>query len=392
MLILFAALLCASCDSGSSSNNSGSTQSGSGASSATGRFAPLCEYEGTITQIVVHQPESLVGQSWRATHDMLKALPDATFTFVCDSDKAVEELTGRLRQWKFTDRRNIRMLPVEGPLLLWARDRYIATRAAATDTLNSWITPEPPATFDASRRDNERRIPDRFNEIVPTCHRVDSQLVLEGGNVVASATNVYIGANVLRDNAAEGDATRVRELLADLFRGRLILVGDEAGAAPSDHVDMYLTAIDDNKVLLGSPALARRIIASADEASKQALYERLYITPNMPPPVGPDFTPARIKLLDDIAAKLTADGVEVIRIPYADSRGGDFIVTYNNCLQETRDGERVVIMPTYDIPALDAAARKVYESLGMRVREVNVSTISHLVGAVRCMGNVVERK
>ncbi|MCA9256899.1 MAG: hypothetical protein KDA33_14725, partial [Phycisphaerales bacterium] len=82
----------------------------------------------------------------------------------------------------------------------------------------------------------------------------------------------------------------------------------------------------------------------------------------------------------------------VIRIPYADSRGGDFIVTYNNCLQETRDGERVVIMPTYDIPALDAAARKVYESLGMRVREVNVSTISHLVGAVRCMGNVVERK
>lgn len=388
-------LSCAiSCDSGSSKNN-GANATGSNAQPSNayrGRYAPLSEYAGTIDHVVVHQAEALVGQAWQATHDLLKALPNTTFTLICNSPKAVEEVTGRLRQWKFTDRRNIRLMPVDGPLLMWARDRYIAMRRSASDSVPVWLTPEPPPTFDAARRGNERGIPDAFNEIEPTCRRVDVSLVLEGGNFVASNTNVYIGANVFRENASAGDTARVRSLLEDLFAGRLIIVGDDGGNVPCDHVDMYLTAIDDNKVLVGSPALARKVIAAADEASKQALYERLYITPNMPPPVGPDFTAARIKLFDDIAARLVSEGVEVIRIPYADSRGGDFIVTYNNVLQEKRDGERIVIMPVYGIPALDAAARGVYESLGMTVREVNVSTISHLVGAVRCLGNVVGRK
>ncbi|MCB9851557.1 MAG: hypothetical protein H6819_00565 [Phycisphaerales bacterium] len=393
ILILLSLCCAVSCDSGSSKNQGASATGGSAQSSnsSRGRYAPLSEYAGTIDHIVVHQPEALVGQAWQATHDLLKALPNSTFTLVCNSPKAVEEVTGRLRQWKFTNRGNIRLMPVDGPLLMWARDRYIATRRSASEALPVWLTPEPPPTFDAARRGNERGIPDAFNEIEPTCKRVDSSLVLEGGNVVASQTIIYIGANVFRENASAGDTMRVRSLLEDLFAGKLIVVGDDGGNVPCDHVDMYLTAIDDNKVLLGSPALARKVIAAADEASKQALYERLYITPNMPPPVGPDFTPQRIKLLDDIAARLTSEGVEVIRIPYADSRGGDFIVTYNNVLQESRDGERIVIMPVYGIPALDAAARGVYESLGMTVREVNVSTISHLVGAVRCMANVVGR-
>lgn len=390
-LSLACAASCNSDNASSTSKPSNNTDNASGESSS-GRFAPLPEYAGTIDHVVVHQPEKLVGQGWRATHDLLKALPDATFTFVCDSDKSVQEVTGRLRQWKFTDRGNVRLLPIDGPLSMWARDRYIAMRRVNSKSLPVWLTPQAPPTFDSKRREAESSIPDAFNAVEPTCTHVETPLVLEGGNLVASRTNVYIGANVFRENAALGGADRVRSLLRDLFAGKLVIVGDEAGNVPCDHVDMYLTAIDDNKVLVGSPALARQIIASAGDDSKKALYERLYITPNMPPPVGPDFTTARIKLLDDIAARLEAEGIDVGRIPYADSRGGDFIVTYNNVLQETRDGKRVVIMPIYNIPALDAAARKAYESLGMQVRAVDVSTISHLVGAVRCIGNVVARK
>lgn len=353
---------------------------------------PLCEYEGTIEHVVVHQPEHLVGQAWRATYDLLQSLPDTTFTLVCNSDKAVQEVSGRMRQWKFTDRGNVRLLPIDGPLSMWARDRYIVMRRDNPQSLPVWLTPQPPASFDSERRDAESSIPDAFNAIELTCTHVKTPLMLEGGNLVASRTSVYIGANVFRDNASLGDAEHVRALLRELFAGKIIIVGDEAGGVPCDHVDMYLTAIDDNKVLVGSPALAEQIIATAGDDSKKALYERLYITPNMPPPVGPDFTPARVKLLDDIAAGLKAEGVEVIRLPYADSRGGDFIVTYDNVLQETRDGRRIVIMPVYHIPALDAAARKTYESLGMQVREVDVSTICHLSGTVRCIGNVVARK
>lgn len=352
---------------------------------------PLAEYDGAIQQIVIHQPEKLVGQAWRATYDLLVAMPDTTFTLVCDSKAAVDETVGRLRQWKLAERANIRILPVDGPLLVWARDRYIAMRRMTGEELPVWLTPKPPASFDAERRTRELLIPVAFNEIVPTCTQVDTRLVLDGGNILASRDRVFIGGNVIEDNKELGNADWTRATLKEFFGPNVTIVAEPDGRVPVAHLDMYVTILDGNRALVADPRLAKQVIASADEASRKALYERLYITPNMPPPIGPDFTDARIARFDAIAKALTDAGVEVTRIPYADCRGGDFIVTYNNVLQETRDGKHIVYMPIYEIPALDAAARELYESLGMTVKEINVSTICHLLGAVRCLANVVER-
>src|SRR5690606_34357196 len=117
-----------------------------------GLHMPLSEYSGTIRHIVIHQPEGQIGAAWRAVHDLLKAMPEATFTLVCNSRAAIDETIGRLRQWELAQRANIRILPVEGPLLVWARDRYIAMRPTGGDALPVWLTPTPPASFDAERR------------------------------------------------------------------------------------------------------------------------------------------------------------------------------------------------------------------------------------------------
>jgi hypothetical protein len=389
-LMIVVPLLSTACDS-SKSSNSNSARATATSGKPSGERMPLAEYDGAIRHVVIHQPEKLVGQAWRATYDLLVAMPDTTITLVCDSKVAVDETVGRLRQWKLAERANIRILPVDGPLLVWARDRYIAMRRTGGEELPVWLTPKPPLSFDAERRTGELLIPVAFNEIVPMCTQVDTRLVLDGGNIVASRDRVFIGGNVIEDNKDLGNADWTQATLKEFFGTNVTIVAEPDGRVPVAHLDMYVTILDGNRALVGDPRLAKKLIASADEASRKALYERLYITPNMPPPIGPDFTDERIARFDAIAKALTDAGVEVTRIPYADSRGGDFIVTYNNVLQETRDGQRIVYMPIYEIPALDAAARDLYESLGMTVKEINVSTICHLLGAVRCLANVVER-
>jgi len=389
-ILIVVPLLTIACDSKKSSP-SASQRATATPGKPAGVHMPLPEAGGTIEHVVVHQPEHLVGKAWRAVHDLLVAMPDTTVTLVCNSKAAVDETIGRLRQWDLAERPNIRILPIDGPLLIWARDRYVAMRPTDDGNLPVWLTPAPPASFDAARRANEKLIPIAFNEIVPTCTHVDTRLVLDGGNVIADADRVFIGGNVYEDNKALGDADWIRATLKEFFGPNVAIIAEPDGRVPVQHLDMYVTILGENRALVADPRLAKRIMASADEASGKALYERLYITPNMPPPVGPDFTDERIARFDAIAKALADAGVDVTRIPYVDSRGGDFIVTYNNVLQETRGGKRIVYMPIYEIPALDRAARELYESLGMTVKEINVSTICHLLGAVRCMANVVER-
>ena len=121
----------------------------------------------------------------------------------------------------------------------------------------------------------------------------------------------------------------------------------------------------------------------AADASTEALKKRLF--------GEPDLSAGRAARFDQVAAQLAALGLAVTRVPYVDNRGGDFAVSYNNVLQEKRDGQHVVYMPIYQIPALDAAAAEMFESLGMVVRPIDVSPVCHLLGATRCLANVVER-
>jgi hypothetical protein len=67
-------------------------------------------------------------------------------------------------------------------------------------------------------------------------------------------------------------------------------------------------------------------------------------------------------------------------------------VTYTNALfDRTPAGKRIVYLPTYSLPALDAAARTFYENQGFEVHPIDVTPIYRLNGSLGCLVNVLAR-
>ena len=71
--------------------------------------------------------------------------------------------------------------------------------------------------------------------------------------------------------------------------------------------------------------------------------------------------------------------------------GAGSYVTYTNALFDRDAAGPVVYLPTYALPVLDAAATRLYQSLGYRVVPIDVSTIYQLNGSLGCLVNVMAR-
>lgn len=403
-LVLFFATMMPACDRPPADSGDTATRpaplarqldNGIGPDTPARALTPLSEYEGAIARVVVHVPEKHLHRIWIPLSDLIRATTSATqITMVCDTTAASETLQQLIKKEQFANADRLAVRNAERPLLLWSRDRYISCQDAAQtgDSLPVWLVPVALQTIDAERRATERLIPSILNQPDRICRIAESPLALEGGNVLGSSTFTLIGSNVLKENADGFTPDEVKAELARTFKGRVFLVQDNAGKLPINHVDMFISVVGDRQIVLASPRLAADVMATADAASRKALDDRLLITPNMAEPRGPDYTAARAAIFDAINQRIQNAGYHVTCIPYADSRNGDFVVTYNNVLQEMIDGRHVVYMPVYDIPALDDAATRVYQSLGMTVKPIRISPISHLLGAIRCMANVVERR
>ncbi len=350
-------------------------------------MTPLTEYDGRIGHLLIHSKDGLVAQASKPVFDLLGAIRDGTrVTFACDSEAAQRETLGRMKQYGYDRRLRIETRRVAGPISVWPRDRYVFgnVRNAGPGYPLCLIPSIAGLASEPSRLNERAGAGALLAGLIPELRIAPTDLVVEGGNLLASTEGVFIGANALPDNASSTGSGTPRELLQRTFAPPITLVGDDAGNVPFVHLDMYFTVFGARHVLVASPALGAEAMKGADVESRRELAARL---------MGreADTSPARQKRFDDIAARLAADGFTVTRLPYADCLNGDFMVTYNNVLQETVDGHRVVYVPTWRIPALDAAARRIYEQLGAKVHPVDVAPIAHLNGAVRCMANVIER-
>jgi N-dimethylarginine dimethylaminohydrolase len=345
-------------------------------------FVPLSEHAGAIGRIVLHAREATLAEAALAFYDLLGALrPETPVTFVCDSAASVNGVRGRLRQWKLDRRPGIEVYQFPGALSQWARDRYIAGNV---DGGAVWLVPRVPAGNREPARESERDVPEAFAGILPGLRVQACDVVLEGGNVISTGQSVLIGANVQAENSPAWGPEETRGRLESLFGLPVTLVQDDTGGVPVRHIDLFLTAVGEDQLLVGSPALAAEILEKSDARSRGAAVRRLGFAP-------PDTTAERAGRFDAVARRLSRAGFRIRRVPYLDNRGGDFAISYNNVLQEEREGGKVVYLPIYRVPALDAAAREVYQSMGFTVRTVDVTSVCHLLGAVRCLANVVER-
>lgn len=261
---------------------------------------------------------------------------------------------------------------------------------------------------------------------------VDSELDFEGGNIVADERRAYVGANTIRRNAlarSEPEPEIARRFEAAL--GRPVLVVGPL-PQPIGHLDMYLTPLGFDRVLLADPGAGaghvERVLASDPESIagfERAVRAWFFGDPEVDrlpgadgPILAPDLTGrtrdavrdsrALAPAFDALALALASTGLEVSRIPILLARAADLeaapperpyavaldypVVTYNNVLQETRDGRERVWLPQYGLAVLDDAAREAWRTLGYEVVPVpGYATSAMYGGALRCSAKVTQR-
>jgi hypothetical protein len=140
---------------------------------------------------------------------------------------------------------------------------------------------------------------------------------------------------------------------------------------------MYMVPLDDHTIAVGDLAAGRALLARDPAGAAFAL--------------DPD-EDAYARRFDHAAELLAARGFAVVRVPALVLPGGGSYVTYTNALFDRRaDGTRVVYLPTYALPTLDAAGRAFYEARGYEVHPIDVSAIYHLNGSLGCLVNVLAR-
>jgi hypothetical protein len=170
----------------------------------------------------------------------------------------------------------------------------------------------------------------------------------------------------------------LRSRLAAVLGRRIVLLR----GAPDHHTAMYMTPVGGGAVLVGDPALARRLLAAAGREREAAGWF----------PDGPDFSDAAIARFDAVAEQCRAAGYRVVRIPTVPGRDGRTFITYVNAIMDVRDGRRAVYMPAFTFAdVLNEEAARVWSELGYDVRRVRCDSCYRYFGTLHCLVNVLRR-
>lgn len=344
----------------------------------------LADNRGAISEVLFHFPASdNFGIRDVIADLLLKLSPQVKVVVACPNRSTVEIFERELGRKARLGGRSVRVFDVGMDISMWARDRCIA-RQHPDGSHASLLVPRPFPTFDVWRL-NEVYTPFALEAVGAFPDARATSLILEGGNIVSNARYAFVGANVIDENRDGQEnpenSKRLMRGLRQLAGKEVILVGDENFEVPWDHLDMYLTPVGDNTLLLADPELAS-LILGVDSID-------LSLTDDQDQESVSSIDTAFI--LDQIAERLRRSGFVVLRLPTIVNYPEQWMVTYNNVLMDERENGRTAFMPIYGIDALDAYAKRVYEQIGFRVETVDVMGIYESGGALRCVTNVTRR-
>jgi len=339
---------------------------------------------GAISELLLHFAPASVEELHPLYQDLFASLPpDVGVTVVCPNGEAISEFLLRWGHLASSGGRELNLLDAGMPVTIWARDRTIARQQAGWNGPLELFTPGLADFYDQTK-ENELLV----SEILWIAHLGEtfwhSGLRVEGGNIVSNSRHVFIGMNVLSENSRGMDAASTQRLL-QTFTGRpYLLIGDAAGRVPWDHLDMYVTPVGSDTILVGSPALGADL--AGVPCDEQSAFD------SVPADVAACPSDALQARFDDVADQFRSLGYAVSRTPMLCNPQEGWMVTYNNVLIEERAARGIVYMPVYRIPLLDEIAEVIYENLGFEVRTVDVSGIYVSGGALRCVANVLRRR
>lgn len=328
-----------------------------GATSTQPRAALVPEdASGRLQRIAIHYTPAMDDQAMPVWKQLFLALPD---------DVQVEVAVPSQRDYDRFIRgvgaaRRFHPVIVGHPITTWSRDRM-----AALD--DGHVLAPPRVGTPSGERAGDWDVPFAIAKAHGDRPRL-SDVVFEGGDLAASAHRIFADANLVTHNLGRGDATpaHLKASLEHTFRQELIWLGDAVGDVPEHHIMMYMVPLDDTHALVGDVRMGMGSRAAHDATDHAAQFER-------------------------VAKELEAHGIAVTRIPVVVLPGAGSYVTYTNALFDRRDGKKVVYLPTYREPVLDAQARAIYERLGYAVVPIDVSSIYTLNGSLGCLVNVLAR-
>jgi len=350
----------------------------------------LSDNQGKIQHIVFQIPESKNNYFWSVSLNYFQLIlqeldSKAKVTIITDSQRYSERLSEMIKnEWNI--RNPIRMLVIpesEEKLSPWGQDGYVVVKNKGRG-----ITLVAPV----SKRHST--VLKTLSETYPYMTSVISDMDFDGGNIVSNDRYVFTGYSLIEENNKLGlDEQEIIQRLEKMFGKEVIVIGDKNHRAPFAHIDMYLTPIGERTLLLGDSKLAVYLLLKADNSS-------ITDSPILKKQIELNLSEDIFEALERVKDKLESQGFQVIRVPYLGVTYSTQIlhgqwacfITYNNVLIEEKGNEKVVYLPIYGIESLDKKAIEIYESLGFKVKEVEVGLgITKFGGSIRCLSKIIER-
>ncbi len=328
-----------------------------------------------LSRIAIHYAPGNDRVALPVWHELFATLPasiqvDVEVAVAADFDR----LVARLRSARTPNLDRLHKVVVGAPITTWSRDRYAAL---VDDEGHGSILAPPRVDTVFQKRAGDASSPAAISRAVYGRDPAISSIVFEGGDLAATPRWVFADANLAGRNVGRTANDR-QSIEAELHRrlGQdIVWLGDSVGDVPRHHIMMYMMPIDDQTIAVGDVRAGVKLLSTEPEAADLALAD----------------TEAEAQRFDRAAVQLAARGFRVIRVPAVVLAGAGSYVTYTNALFDRRGDQRIVYLPTYALPALDAAGTAFWEAQGFEVHPIDVSTIYQLNGSLGCLVNVLQR-
>jgi hypothetical protein len=339
--------------------------------------APIvADDSGALREIVMHYVPELE-PTFADTYDdfLLSLAPETQVDFVIrrGTRARLDAFLSRI------DRRAERVVEIDVPIGIWSKDRALVL-SRPNETRIELLVPPRPRPGEGSRPGDWEIVPALAREMSDRFEVKKLPFAFDAGDFTIAGDRVFVDPNVFARNASRSLHSPAQ--LSALLGREVVMIGENVGDVPRHHMSMYMAALDGGVALVGDPAAGARIVGDAFVPGETSA--------ETGDPLRADFSPETIARFDRAATELARAGFRVERIPTVPFDDKTYFA-YTNGVFETRAGSRIARMPVFDVPALDAAARAVYEKHGYRVVPIRARRMYPQHGTIGCLVNVLAR-
>jgi hypothetical protein len=341
---------------------------------------------GPLREILMHYVPELEPMFAATYRDFLLTLPPQTrivFAVRRGDRPRLDAFLARLDARGAIAERT-RVVELSTPLGIWSKDRALVLAPRDDGTKIELLVPPRPRSGEGSRPTDWDIVPALAKAMPDTLSVRQLPIAFDAGDFAIAGERIFFDVNLFARNRSRGFGSPedLRDRMKAIVGREVVMLGSEPGDVPRHHMSMYMAFLEGGIALVGDPAAGARLVGREYAPGDKS--------PETNQPLRADFSPAVQARFDRAAADLAASGLRVVRIPTVPFDDKTYFA-YTNGVYETRERHRVAWVPSFGVPAIDDAARAVYEALGWSVIPVGVRDVYTQHGTIGCLVNVLSR-